>query len=118
MTYYNILFEKPRDRIQDIESGALEFFTDLNLDQIFTAIIPTKPGNDLKPFFAAPLRDELTILYRHEIFQDLENGSLRANINRFTKKMATVNQYSALIDRKSTRLNSSHIPLSRMPSSA
>ena len=30
----------------------------------------------------------------------------------------TVNRFWAMLDRKSTRLNSSHIPLSRMPSSA
>ena len=31
---------------------------------------------------------------------------------------ATLNALAAIEDRKSTRLNSSHIPLSRMPSSA
>ena len=31
---------------------------------------------------------------------------------------ATINTLMASLDRKSTRLNSSHIPLSRMPSSA
>ena len=30
----------------------------------------------------------------------------------------TLDLYAGLVDRKSTRLNSSHIPLSRMPSSA
>ena len=33
-------------------------------------------------------------------------------------KRATFQQFMAVPDRKSTRLNSSHIPLSRMPSSA
>ena len=39
---------------------------------------------------------------------------------RRTKLMAALNEQIALAkaDRKSTRLNSSHIPLSRMPSSA
>ena len=32
--------------------------------------------------------------------------------------VTSVNEFKLIIDRKSTRLNSSHIPLSRMPSSA
>ena len=38
-------------------------------------------------------------------------------VKRIVKVPLNINQFDAL-DRKSTRLNSSHIPLSRMPSSA
>ena len=49
-------------------------------------------------------------------YQDvLENQILKLNFKSFTQ---VVILGSASLDRKSTRLNSSHIPLSRMPSSA
>ena len=41
------------------------------------------------------------------------DGWVRVNI-----KAAALNHHDVWTDRKSTRLNSSHIPLSRMPSSA
>ena len=50
-----------------------------------------------------------------------ENRSQMANnqFNALTKQHAAARDIAtAIVDRKSTRLNSSHIPLSRMPSSA
>ena len=45
--------------------------------------------------------------------------SFRARIGMETAKSLTYTSLFAVVpDRKSTRLNSSHIPLSRMPSSA
>ena len=52
----------------------------------------------------------------------LDEPAIRANaealIGRFAIKAAPDDRVATLSDRKSTRLNSSHIPLSRMPSSA
>ena len=49
-------------------------------------------------------------------------NEVQANSNRsireFTSHLESLSQSGKLPDRKSTRLNSSHIPLSRMPSSA
>ena len=49
-----------------------------------------------------------------KVRQEILNSSL-ARTNRFE---VIINPPLGLRDRKSTRLNSSHIPLSRMPSSA
>ena len=45
----------------------------------------------------------------------MDNANLQSYIDRLVKIKQEQRQ---LADRKSTRLNSSHIPLSRMPSSA
>ena len=63
---------------------------------------------------------------RVESFKDFAEGTTLYVGNRETRIMSDVwgTEYYALYwdaeskDRKSTRLNSSHIPLSRMPSSA
>ena len=54
---------------------------------------------------ASTARDDSAFLQIHNVVKDF--GGYKA-----------VNNVSLDIDRKSTRLNSSHIPLSRMPSSA
>ena len=50
----------------------------------------------------------------------VKKGQLVAEIDSMTQQNTLRNAQAALaqVDRKSTRLNSSHIPLSRMPSSA
>ena len=45
-------------------------------------------------------------------------GAILAGVNQFTAGPIAVAKATALEDRKSTRLNSSHIATSRMPSSA
>ena len=70
-------------------------------------------GQDLSQYFG---RETLRILVK-EPFQ------LTETLNRFdlqarAKGGGHSGQAGAIRDRKSTRLNSSHIPLSRMPSSA
>ena len=57
------------------------------------------------------------------ILADIEAGQVEFSLERlypkvFQKESEKYNLYLHTTDRKSTRLNSSHIPLSRMPSSA
>ena len=58
--------------------------------------------------------------YAHLMFStNMADAARGALIARLSEKAATIEtQLLFLGDRKSTRLNSSHIPLSRMPSSA
>ena len=53
---------------------------------------------------------------------NLEGGALHVTLNRPDSRnamsLAMVGELRAVLDRKSTRLNSSHLKLSRMPSSA
>ena len=45
-------------------------------------------------------------------------GGADARSRQIAQKMSVILKQPIIVDRKSTRLNSSHIPLSRMPSSA
>ena len=47
-----------------------------------------------------------------------EQGSILENMKNYVKQREAQQNSLLTADRKSTRLNSSHIPLSRMPSSA
>ena len=67
-------------------------------------------------------RRKVILEYVQKVAERLTNSQSRAMDNlidkmdkRITKKLETA---CRKVDRKSTRLNSSHIPLSRMPSSA
>ena len=50
----SILFDLPLDRGERDDPSML---SDLNLDQVFAAVVAGRDEHDLMPFFRAPLRD-------------------------------------------------------------
>ena len=54
----------------------------------------------------------------YDNFIDPDNGETTIDYNRFLPPKDVMNNIDTFLDRKSTRLNSSHIQKSRMPSSA
>ena len=48
----SVLFDSPSP---EINSADPPFFSDLNLDQVFTAVTAGRDGYGLAPFFRAPL---------------------------------------------------------------
>ncbi len=59
------------------------FVTDLNLDQVFSAMSAGREEYDLTPFCHMPLDDLDAIAYRHEVFRELEDDGLRTQIDAF-----------------------------------
>jgi len=99
MTYNSVLF-KNQDGSKDVcTHNPPEFFSDLNLDQIIDAVTTGKDDYNLKPYFFTPLKDTDTILYRHEIMQDLKNETLLRFIRSFAKGMATIRRYQTFMDK-------------------
>jgi DNA mismatch repair protein MutS len=49
------------------------FFRDLNLDQIIASVTAGKEAYDLTPFFYGPLGEIDAVVYRQEVFQDIED---------------------------------------------
>ncbi len=88
MTFYSMLFEKPKDGLKKETPEMPDFFTDLNLDQAVDAITSGRQEYNLKPYFYTPLNDTDTIEYRHEIMHDLESETLFYHIKSFAQKNA------------------------------
>jgi DNA mismatch repair protein MutS len=91
MPFHSILSEKIDEVIETPDPR--EYFVNLNLDQIINSITESKKEYNLKPFFFTPLTDIDSILYRHEIFRDLENLELFKAITRFAQNLRTMREY-------------------------
>ncbi|MGO8694474.1 MAG: MutS-related protein [Rectinemataceae bacterium] len=92
MVMHSMLFEDPAESAANAAATEPEFFGDLNLGRIVDAITAGRQEYDLKPFFYAPLHGIDAIAYRHEIFRDLEDGTLRDCVVSFEKKMHLVRE--------------------------
>jgi len=64
-----------------------EFFGDLNLDQVVDSLTSGREEYDLKPFLYTPLHDVASVRYRHEVFRDLEKGSVFRAVDAFAERM-------------------------------
>jgi hypothetical protein len=71
-------------------------FTDLNLDQVVDEIVAGRDDYDLTPFFHLPLRDVDTVVYRQQVFQDLEDESVDAAVRAFAEEMRRSRSYLTL----------------------
>lgn len=87
MTFHSILYKSADVIIKEKTPVAPDFFVDLNLDQIINVITSGKEEYNLKPFYYTSLKDFDSIMYRHEIIQDLENSVVFENIKSFAAGM-------------------------------
>lgn len=99
MTFQSILFKRTEDSMKKEILEAPTFFVDLNLDQIIDAVTAGRQEYNLKPFFYISLNDIDAIKYRHEIFRDLEDKNLFANIKSFAQKMRAMREHLAQADK-------------------
>lgn len=89
-TFASILFGArgtPTDLEQVEEPECLH---DLNLDQVIDQVTGSRESYRLVPFFWAPLDDEETIDFRHEVLRDLEDPEVRRRIDGFAAGMGRV----------------------------
>ncbi len=68
------------------EHSEPDYFRDLNLDQVVGAVTAGKDGYHLKPFFFGPLSDLDAVVYRQEVFQDLESRDVYDLVVSFAKQ--------------------------------
>ena len=97
--FHSILFDGAAAGARRESADPPPFFADLNLDQIVDAITAGKQEYDLQPFFFAPLRDPDAILYRQEIFRDLEDEAVLGAIRTFAQRMSVLRRYLALVEK-------------------
>ncbi len=99
MAFHSILFKNIKDTIRDETLEPPDFFVDLNLDQIIDSITNGRQDYHLKPFFHAPLRDIDAIMYRHEVFRDLEGQPLFEHIKHFAQEIRTMREHLVWADK-------------------
>ncbi|CAE6838386.1 DNA mismatch repair protein MutS [Paraburkholderia domus] len=95
MVFHSILFEKPEDGPKPDDVPEPDFFGDLNLDQIVSAVTMGWNDYNLKPFFYTELSREEAITYRHEVMQDLDNVAVLGSIKAFAHSMRKMREHLA-----------------------
>jgi DNA mismatch repair protein MutS len=90
MNFPSILFGIQSDYAAGSQPAAPAFFVDLNLDQIVDAVTAGWAEYDLKPFFHAPLHQADAIIYRQEVFQELEGEAVLECIRSFAQRMRSM----------------------------
>jgi len=100
MISVSILFQNAADRIPEQLAVTPPCFSDLNLDQIVTAITADKREYNLTPFFHTPLHAADAVLYRHEVTRDLEDASVAGAVKAFASNMRAVREHLAQLDNR------------------
>lgn len=88
--FRSVLFARAEDRAGAEGREAPPLFADLNLDQVVAAATAGHDEYELAPFFHAPLQDVDAVLYRQEVFRDLELRAARDVIREFARQMRAV----------------------------
>ncbi|MEL7656691.1 MAG: DNA mismatch repair protein MutS [Bacillota bacterium] len=96
MTNVSILFPGKNKTEYSEKIEPPDFFIDLNLDQVVDAITSPKPEYNLKPIFYSPLMDIHAIMFRQEIFRDLEDDNILGCLKQFAQKMILAHRYFVL----------------------
>lgn len=87
---FSILFRDPVPAEDRERAEPPECFRDLCLDQIIAAVTQGRDEYDLAPFFHVLLGDVASVRYRQEVFQDLEDPSIRRAVETFAGRMRTL----------------------------
>lgn len=80
MQFSSILFLNNHHTVLPAETS---LFSDLNLDQIFSAALYHKEEYELTEFFYTPLCTKSEVYYRQKVMQDLVAGHMQSCINIF-----------------------------------
>ncbi|HEY6296693.1 MAG TPA: hypothetical protein VIX15_13595 [Streptosporangiaceae bacterium] len=103
--FTSILFERPTDATAQAETS---FFTDLNLDQVFTAVTAGLDEYDLASLFRIPLDSERAVAYRHDVLRDLEHTAVSAAVARFAEQLREMRKHLAQAGKLRYRYQKEH----------
>jgi DNA mismatch repair protein MutS len=101
--FFSILFQTHEQRAAAERATQPECFRDLNLDQVVEAITG-RDEYDIKRFFYLTLFDRDALVYRQEVFRDLDDPRTYAAVSGFLETMrrmrARLDQAARLFDRR------------------
>lgn len=93
MEFYSILYASlGGNQKHQLAHDTPEYFIDLNLDQIVSAIIHGRDEYDLAPYFYTPLQYLEDIYYRQDIIQDVIENSLYNALMAFSGMMRKIRE--------------------------
>ncbi len=92
----SILFRDAASRRAANDTAAPAEFGDLALDRVVAAVTSGAEAKDLAAFFNAPLPDTEDVVWRHEVFRDLERPDLLTALRKFAERMAQVRRWLQL----------------------
>ncbi len=95
MQFSSILFDKNYNFVP--LSNELDFYKDLNLDQIIETTVSYRKEFEFKRYFYMPLVDTKSITYRQEVLKDLQNCGFYLKVDEFAKKMLEVQKLEKMI---------------------
>lgn len=96
--FHSILDQRPRD-VDAEAADPSALFADLRLDQIGESLLAGRREHNLMPFFLAPLHDQGSVRYRHEVLRDLANTDVADCIRSFAEQMVRVQGHLAGINK-------------------
>ena len=96
MQFLSILFDKNYN-IEKL-SSKLDFYIDLNIDQIINTAVAYKKEFDIERFFYMPLDDIDTIAYRQDVLKDLQNDDFYLKVDEFAKRMQATQKLQKMIE--------------------
>ncbi len=99
MQFHSILFEQPKSDAELNAVNALDFFPDLNLDQVFQSLTAGREEYNLKPLLSTPLDNVEAVIYRQEVLRDIEGEALHEQIETFARNMRTMRKHLAQADK-------------------
>ncbi|OMB93768.1 DNA mismatch repair protein MutS [Mycobacterium colombiense] len=91
-SFKSILFMHPDAGAGIDDLTTPECFSDLYLDQIVNDVVRGNADEHLDRYFCLPLHDISAVIYRHDVFRDMERDDVRAPIEAFVRGMRTMRQ--------------------------
>ena len=85
-TFMKSILFKINDALNTYDPADI-MFKDLNLDDVIAEVLRRAKLFDIKKYYYTPLKNKEDIIYRHEVFKDLENKELFDDLNVFSYTM-------------------------------
>ena len=91
--FLSLLFDHAIDYAELESCAEPGYFSDLNLDQIAASITAGRDEYQLHPYLNRRLNSVEAILFRHEVFRDLDNTAARQTLTDFGLAIAEVRHH-------------------------
>ncbi len=92
LTFRGLLYNDS-EKNEILEERQPDFFQDLNLDQIVNNVLKKKGDYGLERIFYNSLKNVDDVIYRQDIFRDLEDEDTLRLIKEFSEKMEEIYRY-------------------------